>query len=139
MFIRAKRQGERTYYYAVESERIGNRVRQKTIAYLGEKPSVVERITQLEAWRANYLPMLERAEKSEAHNHRLLLCYPAHYARSVKAVSSLKSKIRSIDARLEKLRACSDQTNASNVGTTPLHKCNTQSSMTPDTNRLART
>jgi hypothetical protein len=36
MFIRAKRQGERTYYYIVRSERAGGRVRQKTIAYLGE-------------------------------------------------------------------------------------------------------
>jgi len=39
-FVRAKKQGERVYHYLVTSERIGHRVRQKTVAYLGRYPSL---------------------------------------------------------------------------------------------------
>jgi hypothetical protein len=40
MFIRAKKQGNQTYYYLVENKREGKRVIQKVIKYLGkEKPS----------------------------------------------------------------------------------------------------
>ena len=39
-FVRAKRQGNRTYYYLVENHRDGKKVRQKVIKYLGtEMPS----------------------------------------------------------------------------------------------------
>ena len=40
MFIRAKKQGNQTYYYLVKNKREGKRVIQKVIKYLGkEKPS----------------------------------------------------------------------------------------------------
>ena len=39
-FVRAKRQGNRTYYYLVENHQNGKKVRQKVIKYLGtEMPS----------------------------------------------------------------------------------------------------
>jgi len=40
VFVRAKRQGERVYHYLVASERQGGQVRQKTVAYLGEYPTI---------------------------------------------------------------------------------------------------
>lgn len=43
MFIRADKQGKRTYYYLVEAIREGSKVRQKRIKYLGtEKPAIIE-------------------------------------------------------------------------------------------------
>lgn len=40
MFVRSKKQGNKTYYYLVESKREGKRVIQKAIKYLGaEKPT----------------------------------------------------------------------------------------------------
>ena len=42
-FVRTKRQGNKTYYYLVESRREGSKVRQKVIRYLGtEKPTKVQ-------------------------------------------------------------------------------------------------
>jgi hypothetical protein len=35
MFVRAKRQNSRTYYYLTRSVRKGHRVRQEVVAYLG--------------------------------------------------------------------------------------------------------
>ncbi len=40
MFVRVKKQGGRVYHYLVAAERSGGRVRQKTVAYLGDYPSV---------------------------------------------------------------------------------------------------
>ncbi len=40
VYVRAKQQGGRVYHYLVATERVGNRVKQKTIAYLGEHPTV---------------------------------------------------------------------------------------------------
>ena len=42
-FVRAKRKGERTYYYLVESKRNGKKVNQKVLRYLGvSKPTEEE-------------------------------------------------------------------------------------------------
>ncbi len=49
MFVRAKPRGEKTFYYLVASQRVGNRVRQKTLAYLGESPTVASAIAELRA------------------------------------------------------------------------------------------
>jgi FtsZ-binding cell division protein ZapB len=46
-FVRAKPRGEKVFYYLVKSERIGNRVRQKTVAYLGRSPTVAEAVQDL--------------------------------------------------------------------------------------------
>ena len=43
-FVRAKRQGNRTYYYLVESRREGNKVRQKVIKYLGSEMPTKEQV-----------------------------------------------------------------------------------------------
>ncbi len=43
-FVRAKRQGNRIYYYLVESKREGKKVRQKVIKYLGTEPPTEEQI-----------------------------------------------------------------------------------------------
>jgi hypothetical protein len=43
-FIRTKRQGNRIYYYLVESKRDGKKVRQKVIKYLGTEPPTKEQI-----------------------------------------------------------------------------------------------
>ena len=47
-FVRAKRQGNRIYYYLVESKREGKKVRQKVIKYLGTELPTKE---QIEAMR----------------------------------------------------------------------------------------
>ena len=37
-FIRAKRRGDKTYYYLVENRREGKKVKQKVLKYLGTSP-----------------------------------------------------------------------------------------------------
>ena len=45
MFIRAKKRGDKTYYYLVEGKREGKKVRQTVLKYLGtEKPAVIDEI-----------------------------------------------------------------------------------------------
>lgn len=44
MFIRANRRKNKVYYYIVESERIGKRVKQKVLLYLGTAESVFKKI-----------------------------------------------------------------------------------------------
>lgn len=46
-FVRAKRKGNRTYYYLVESKREGSKVRQKVIKYLGAEMPTKEQIETL--------------------------------------------------------------------------------------------
>jgi len=43
-FVRTKRQGDRIYYYLVESRREGKKVRQKVIRYLGTEAPTKEQI-----------------------------------------------------------------------------------------------
>ena len=43
-FVRVKRQGNRVYYYLVESKREGKKVRQKVIKYLGTELPTKEQI-----------------------------------------------------------------------------------------------
>ncbi len=43
-FVRTKRKGNRIYYYLVENQREGKKVRQKVIKYLGAKPPTKEQI-----------------------------------------------------------------------------------------------
>ncbi len=57
-FVRAKRQGERTYYQLVKSRREGKRVRQRVIVHLGPYPSVEEAI-------AGYGKRADRARDEE--------------------------------------------------------------------------
>lgn len=42
-FIRAKRRGDKTYYYLVETKREGNKVKQKVLKYLGTSPQGKDR------------------------------------------------------------------------------------------------
>lgn len=39
-FIRSKKVGVNTYYYLVESRRVGGKVRQITVAYMGKEPTI---------------------------------------------------------------------------------------------------
>ncbi|MFQ5825927.1 MAG: hypothetical protein ACE5IA_01090, partial [Dehalococcoidia bacterium] len=43
-YVRAKRRGNKTYYYLVESRRDGEKVRQRNIRYLGTEPPTKERL-----------------------------------------------------------------------------------------------
>ena len=43
-FVRTKKQGNKIYYYLVESKRDGKKVRQKVIKYLGTELSTKEQI-----------------------------------------------------------------------------------------------
>ncbi len=47
-FVRAKRQGNRTYYYLVENHRDGKKVRQKVIKYLGTEMPGREQIEDMQ-------------------------------------------------------------------------------------------
>ncbi len=49
MFVRAKQQSGRSYYYLVTNARQGRKVHQRTLAYLGEYPSVEAALTGLSA------------------------------------------------------------------------------------------
>ena len=46
-FVRAKRRGQKSYYYLVESKREGNKVRQRIIRYLGTKPPTEEELKNI--------------------------------------------------------------------------------------------
>ena len=48
MFIRAKKKGNRTYYWIVESARDKNRVTQKPIRYLGSAEGLLEKLELLD-------------------------------------------------------------------------------------------
>jgi len=41
-YVRAKKRGDKTYYYLVEGRREGDRVRQRVLKYLGTSPYVRE-------------------------------------------------------------------------------------------------
>ena len=44
MFIRANRRKSKVYYYVVESERDGEKVKQKTLLYLGSAETVYNKL-----------------------------------------------------------------------------------------------
>ena len=44
MFIRANRRKNKVYYYVVESERDGKKVRQKVLLYLGSAETVFNKL-----------------------------------------------------------------------------------------------
>ncbi len=44
MFIRANKRKNRVYYYIVESERFGKKVKQKVILYLGTAETVLNKL-----------------------------------------------------------------------------------------------
>jgi hypothetical protein len=46
-YVRAKRRGDKMYYYLVESKREGKRVRQQIIRYLGTKPPTKEQLENI--------------------------------------------------------------------------------------------
>jgi len=46
-YVRAKRRGQKLYYYLVESRREGKRVRQRIICYLGTKPPAKEELENI--------------------------------------------------------------------------------------------
>ena len=41
-FVRAKKRGDKTYYYLVEGKRVDGKVKQKVLEYLGPNPKVVK-------------------------------------------------------------------------------------------------
>ena len=43
-FVRVKRRGNRTYYYLVENQRSGKKVKQRIIRYLGTDPPTTEEL-----------------------------------------------------------------------------------------------
>ncbi len=43
-YVRAKRRGNRTYYYLVESKREGKKVKQRIICYLGTEMPTKEKL-----------------------------------------------------------------------------------------------
>ena len=47
VFVRGKRQGNRTYYYLVENHRDGKKVRQKVIKYLGTERPTKEQVEKI--------------------------------------------------------------------------------------------
>jgi hypothetical protein len=44
MFIRANKRKNKVYYYIVESERKGNKVKQKVLLYLGSAKTVFDKL-----------------------------------------------------------------------------------------------
>lgn len=46
MFIRANRRKNKVYYYIVESERNGDKVKQKIILYLGSAETVLNKLKE---------------------------------------------------------------------------------------------
>lgn len=48
MFIRAKKKGNKTYYYIVETTRIKEKVHQKAIKYIGTAESLLEKLELLD-------------------------------------------------------------------------------------------
>ncbi len=44
MFIRANRRKSKVYYYVVESERIGKKVKQRVLLYLGSAETVFNKL-----------------------------------------------------------------------------------------------
>jgi hypothetical protein len=65
-FVRAKRQGSKTYYYLVRSERVGARVRQKVILYLGTYSSVEKALRGLPQAIESHRDTAARYRKSAA-------------------------------------------------------------------------
>ncbi len=128
MFIRAKRQGERTYYYIVRSERVGGRVRQKTIAYLGEYPTIEAALESLPLEIAKVKEEARRCSvKADEIRNRMnpawiernngevprpafrRRCSFRNYWRYHKRVEVCEQRASEMSARLAKLRAaCSD-------------------------------
>ncbi len=70
MFVRVKQQGGRVYHYLVAAERSGGRVRQKTVAYLGDYPSVE---AALEGLPAEIAKLKEEAHECAARADRVRL------------------------------------------------------------------
>lgn len=48
MFIRAKKKGNRTYYWIVESIRVKDKVIQKPIRYIGTAERLLEKLEELD-------------------------------------------------------------------------------------------
>lgn len=48
MFIRSKKKGNKTYYWIVESIRVGDKVIQKPIRYIGSAKSLLEKLELLD-------------------------------------------------------------------------------------------
>ncbi|MBA7468443.1 hypothetical protein ES707_03693 [subsurface metagenome] len=46
-FVRTKRQGDRIYYYLVESRREGKKIKQKVIKYLGTEAPTKDQIENM--------------------------------------------------------------------------------------------
>ena len=54
MFIRAKKKGNKTYYWIVESIRIKNKVIQKPIRYIGSAESLLEKLNKFDEFISRY-------------------------------------------------------------------------------------
>ncbi len=79
-FVRAKKQGGRAYHYLVTSERQGRRVRQKTLAYLGQYPSLAAALEGLPAEIAYY--NTRAAECAKDADRARADCHPAWLERN---------------------------------------------------------
>ena len=47
MFVRAKKQGKYTYYWLAENRKVGGKVRQKVIKYLGKNKPTPEQLEEI--------------------------------------------------------------------------------------------
>jgi hypothetical protein len=80
MFIRIKKRAGQPFYYLVSSERAGQRVRQRIVAYLGEHSTVAEAVESLRCSLDEFEEAAKQCrEKAEAARSKL----PAHYMNSV--------------------------------------------------------
>ncbi len=149
MFVRAKQQGGRVYHYLVTAERCGGRVQQKTVAYLGDYPSVEAALEGLPAEIAKLKEEAhECAAKADALRQRMLPAWierndgevPRARQRGGQIINKMFSRYWSYSeraqlceqrarekaAQLDKLhRACSAQKPhdvGKNLGTTPKAK-----------------
>jgi len=65
---------ERTYYYLVESYREGEKVHQRTVAYLGKYPTLAEALAgipaDIERKKNNAAALLQRDETQRAETHK---------------------------------------------------------------------
>ena len=132
MYVRAKRQGGRTYHYLVTSERRGGRVCQKTVAYLGAYPSLAAALERLPGRIEHYRALALRcSQKADAAKTR---CHPAWLERNggevpnerrrgvrlrddptkqywtfTEMATAFEQRSRGLSARLAKLRALSEK------------------------------
>lgn len=81
-YVRAKKSGNNTYYYLVDSKKIDGQARQRVLVYLGDVSDPEE---ALEVWPGRIEDLRERgrdskADRLEANLQKLRGLYPADVA-----------------------------------------------------------